>query len=78
MSKISIKLKSFKSPTIKASLSDQIVEILRVDDDVVVLQKKIPSGQEQLEQDIKLDLVKERPFFISLKKSADGTVLQRY
>lgn len=77
MSKISIKLQSFNSPTIKASLSDQIVEMLRVDDDVVVLQKKIPSGQEQLMQDIKIDLVKEKPFFISLKNSADGTILQR-
>lgn len=78
MSNVSIRLESVNSPTIRAFLSDQIVEILRVDDDLVILQKKIPSGKQQLKQDIKLELVKEKPFFISLNKSADGTVLNRY
>ena len=78
MSNVYIRLESVNSPTIRAFLSDQIVEVLRVDDDLVILQKKIPSGKEQLKQDIKLELVKEKPFFIYLNKSADGTVLNRY
>jgi hypothetical protein len=78
MSNVSIKLESINSPTVKASLSDQIVELLRIDDDLVILQKKIPSGKQQLKQNIKLELVKEKPFFISVKNSPDGTVLKRY
>jgi len=78
MSNIFIKLESVNSPTVTASLSDQIVEVLHVEDDLVILQKKIPSGKQQLKQDIKLELVKKKPFFISLKNTVDGTVLKRY